>query len=93
MYKKKSDLPESLRQHLPDELQEIYLEAYQKSWEEYEEEEGGELGREGVAHRDGMMAVQLDYVHDDDTGEWRRKEESPEQEGEEESGDLHNSQN
>lgn len=78
MYKSKSDLPETLRKYLPEELQEIYLKAYQESWENYEEREGGELDREGVAHRDGMTAVQQDYVHNDETGEWHRKGEEPE---------------
>lgn len=87
MYKSKNDLPETLRKHLPENLQELYLEAFQKSWENYDEHEGGELDRESVAHRDGMTAVQQDYVHDDETGKWHRKgEETKEGEKDDEPG-------
>jgi cation transport regulator len=88
MYKSKSDLPETLREYLPEELQEIYLEAYQKSWEKYKEFRGGEAGQEAVAHRDAMMAVGRDHVYREETGRWYRKGEEPEEE--EESGFLDN---
>ena len=84
MYQNKSDLPETLRDHLPDELQDIYLDAYQKSWQNYEEHEGGEMGREGVAHRDAMQAVEREYVFHRDSGKWYRKGEEPEEEESEE---------
>jgi cation transport regulator ChaB len=80
MYKNKSDLPESLQDYLTEELQEIYLEAYQQSWENYEEHKGGELDREGVAHRDAMVAVTKDHTFDEDTGKWYRKGEEPSEE-------------
>lgn len=73
MYKNKSDLPKTLQEYLPEKLQEIYIEAYQKSWEEYEDYMGGEADRSTVAHRNAMMAVQKDYTFDDERGEWHRK--------------------
>jgi cation transport regulator len=83
MYEKKSDLPETLRAYLPERLQEIYLEAYQEAWENYEESRGGEAGREAVAHRDAMMAVEQDHVYSEETGKWHLKGEEPEEEKEE----------
>jgi len=73
-----SDLPETL----PEDLQEIYLEAYQKSWEEYQELRGGDAGQEAVAHRDAMIAVKRDHVYHDESGKWYRKGEVPEEEKE-----------
>lgn len=84
MYESKSDLPQTLREYLPEDLQEIYLEAYQKSWEEYEEFRGGEAGREAVAHRDAMTAVEREHVYHEETGEWYKKGEEPQEEEEEE---------
>jgi cation transport regulator len=83
MYETKSDLPETLREYLPEDLQEIYLEAYQKSWEAYEDFRGGEAGQEAVAHRDAMMAVKHNHVYHEETGQWYRKGEEPEEEEEE----------
>lgn len=88
MYKSKSDLPETLREYLPEDLQEIYLKAYQRSWEDYEEFRGGQAGREVVAHRDAMMAVEHDHVYHEETGKWYRKGQKPEGEKEKEQGLL-----
>jgi cation transport regulator len=86
-YETKSDLPETLRDILPDEALELYLEAYQHSWDTYDEEEGGDLSRDAVAHRDGWTAVEHEYVQNKETGEWyRRGEESPEASEEEDTG-------
>lgn len=82
MYKSKNDLPDTLREYLPEKLQEVYLDAYQKSWEAYDESEGGDLGQAGVAHRDAMMAIEQDYVHDQKAGKWYPKDQQPKKEGE-----------
>mgnify|MGYP006293956761 CR=1 FL=1 len=83
-YEKVEDLPESLRNDLPDEAQEIYIEAYQKSWDSFKEEMGGDLGQEAVAHRDAMHAVKQEFVEDKEEGLWYRKGEEPEEEEEDE---------
>jgi cation transport regulator ChaB len=82
MYKKKNDLPKTLREYLPEDLQVIYLEAYQRSWQEYERFRGGEAGREAVAHRDAMVTVKRDYTYHQGTGKWYPKGEEPEEEEE-----------
>lgn len=84
MYKNKSDLPETLREYLPEKLQEIYLDAYQKSWEGYDESEGGDLGQEGVAHRDAMLAIEQNYVHDQKAGKWVPRDQQPKKDGQDE---------
>jgi cation transport regulator len=81
MYENKSDLPKTLREYLPEDLQELYLKAYQRAWEQYEDYQGGDVGREAVAHRDAMMAIEHKYTYHEDTGKWYAKGEEP---GEEE---------
>lgn len=82
-YEKIEDLPESLRDDLPDDAQEIYIEAYRKSWDSFKEEMGGDLGQEAVAHRDAMHAVKQEFVEDKEKGLWYRKGEEPEEEEDE----------
>lgn len=83
-YETKDDLADVLKKVLPDEAQTIYLETYKKSWDEYEDWKGGEMGREGVAHRNAMQAVMQEYALDEDTGNWHKRGEEREKEEEEE---------
>lgn len=85
-YDNVQDLPATMRDTMPQEALEIYLEAYNDAFEGYEEAKGGEAGREAVAHRDAMHAVKRVFVHHDDTHKWYRKGEEPEPEEEEEGG-------
>lgn len=95
-YESIQDLPHILRDVMPDEAQEIYLKAYNDAWENYEEEEGGELNRDGVAHRQGIHAVENEYLLDQKTGNWVPREKAEEylekrkerQAGEEDTGTL-----
>ena len=57
MYKTLEDLPEHIRFTMPVEAQQTYLDAFQQSWNSYEERMGGDAGRHAVAHRDAMEAV------------------------------------
>lgn len=77
-FKTLDDLPESLTEVLPVEAQKVYLEAYQHSWENYEDYQGGELDRDAVAHRDGWHAVRQKFVKDESSGRWYVKGELPE---------------
>ena len=87
-YEHISDLPPTLQDVLPEEARHVYLEAYQKSWEAYDEEAGGEMDRKSVAHRDGWNAVRANYVKDESTGRWHKEGELPEEEEEEEDSGL-----
>ncbi len=83
VYESKSDLPDTLREILPEEAQESYLQAYRASYENYEESQGGELDRESVAHRDAWAMMKRDFVEDEETGKWYRKGEVPEEDEDE----------
>jgi cation transport regulator len=85
-YETIEDLPSDLRAILPREAQELYLDVYQRSWETYEEEQGGDMGQESVAHRDAWSAVRREYVKDEGSGRWYPKGDLPEDEEDEDEG-------
>jgi cation transport regulator len=85
MYESIEDLPDTVRDVLPREAQEVYLEAFHESFEGYDEETSSEMNQEAVANRDAWAAVKAEYTRDDETGEWYPAGEVPEEgEGEEE---------
>lgn len=88
MYESIEELPDTVREVLPEEAQEIYVEAFNASWELYDEEQAGEMSQEAVANRDAWAAVKRDYTRDDETGKWHPAGEVPEHEEEEEGGIL-----
>ncbi len=61
-YDKRSELPESVRDHLPAHAQDIYKEAFNSAWDEYKHEESR-------AHRVAWGAVERKY-HKNDAGKW-----------------------
>ncbi|HLE16568.1 MAG TPA: ChaB family protein [Anaerolineales bacterium] len=65
-YRRISDLPDSVRDHLPVHAQEIYKEAFNSAWEEYGHDEER-------AHRVAWGAVKKKYEKVDETGQWRSK--------------------
>jgi cation transport regulator len=65
-YKTNRELPESVRDHLPDHAQEIYQAAYNNAWDEYDHDEAR-------AHRVAWGAVERDYEKDDKSGDWHKK--------------------
>jgi cation transport regulator len=73
---------------LPEEAQEIYLEAYEEAWEDYEESMGGEMGQASVAHRNAMYIVKTEFEKDDEKGIWYRKGEKPIEDEEDEDEGL-----
>ena len=72
-YKTISDLPESVREHLSKHAQEIYMEAFNSAWDQYDEpgERRGNASREEVAHKVAWSAVKKKYEKKD--GRWARK--------------------
>jgi cation transport regulator len=64
-YKRKSDLPESVRDVLPAHAEDIYKEAFNSAWEEYGHDEAR-------AHRVAWAAVKHEYHKDERTGKWVR---------------------
>ena len=65
-YKKTSDLPSSVRDHLPPKAQEIYMKAFNNAYEEYDNEE--------TAFKVAWSAVKKKYKKDSSGGStWKRK--------------------
>ena len=74
-YKNKSDLPENVRDHLPAHAQDIYMEAYNSAWDQYDEpeERQGDASREDTSHKVAWAAVKKQYEKDDKSGDWKKK--------------------
>lgn len=66
-YREISDLPDSVKNHLPPHAQEIYLAAFNNAWEEY----AARADREIVAHKVAWVAVKKKYVKSGK--DWTRK--------------------
>jgi cation transport regulator len=77
-YKRLSELPESVKDNLPEHAQEIYRAAFNSAWAEYDqpEERRGDATREETAHRVAWAAVKKSYEKDGDR--WVKKEDSRE---------------
>ena len=67
------ELPEDVREALPDHAQEIYKEAFNSAWKQYDDPEDrrGDQSREVTAHRIAWSAVKDEYEKVD--GEWQKK--------------------
>lgn len=74
-YEKLSDLPESVRDNLPKHGQEIYKEAYNSAWEQYQDPEDrrGDATREETAHKVAWAAVKNVYEKNEQ-GRWVSKQ-------------------
>lgn len=70
-YQKVSELPDSVKDNLPDHAQEIYKEAFNSAWDQYEDPEKRREGadREETAHKVAWSAVKNEYRKNDE-GEW-----------------------
>ena len=77
-YESIADLPKHIRRDMPEEAQELYKKVFNRSWNNYDDDKGGDLGREGVAVRDAMNAVRQEFEQDEDTGTWHRIDEQDE---------------
>lgn len=73
-YQRISDLPESVRDHLPKHAQEIYKEAFNSAWDQYADpnERRGDASREETAHKVAWSAVKENYRKGDD-GDWHAR--------------------
>jgi cation transport regulator len=66
-YESISELPDSVRDHLPKHAQEIYQSAFNNAWEEYGHDEQR-------AHSVAWSAVKKSYKKDEKSGRWIKKE-------------------
>jgi len=72
-YGKIEELPDSVREHLPEHAQEIYKEAFNAAWDQYPAtaDSRGDAAQEENAHRLAWGAVRQAYKQDAD-GRWRK---------------------
>lgn len=72
-YNTPSQLPQNVRNALPEHAQQIYIAAFNNAWDEYSDqsERRGDDSREEVAHKVAWHAVKQQYEKHD--GKWRKK--------------------
>ncbi len=77
-YNTTSDLPESVREHLPAHAQKIFLDAFNNAWKEYDDphKRRGSESQEEAAFKVAWAAVKNEYEKDDKTGQWQPKKEN-----------------
>lgn len=74
-YSKKTELPASVKNVLPDHAQDIYKEAFNSAYDEYKDKDDrrDDASREEVAHRVAWNAVKQMYQKGED-GKWHSKD-------------------
>ena len=74
-YNSLDELPDSVRDNLPNHAQEIYMKAFSNAWDEYAdpEERRGDASREETAHKVAWAAVKNVYKKGEESGEWKKK--------------------
>lgn len=74
-YQSIDGLPESVKNVLPLHAQEIYMEAFNSAWKQYDkpEERRGDASREETAHRVAWAAVKNKYEKDEKSGKWTER--------------------
>lgn len=75
-YDRVSDLPESVRDHLPPHAQEIYRAAFNNAWKEYADSTArrSDASQEETAHKVAWAAVKQSYRKNSKTGKWERED-------------------
>lgn len=74
-YSTTTDLPDSVRDHLPPHAQQIFLKAYNSAWDEYAspQKRRSDESRDEAAFRVAWAAVKHDYEKNEQTGQWEPK--------------------
>ena len=73
-YNSNRELPDSVKNNLPDHAQDIYRAAFNSAWEQYADPDERREGqsREETAHQVAWAAVKKKYRKDED-GKWVKK--------------------
>lgn len=73
-YKSTSDLPDAVRDNLPEHAQEIFKEAFNSAWDEYADpsKRRGKESQEEVSFKVAWSAVKNEYEKGSDD-KWHRK--------------------
>lgn len=74
-YDKVSELPDNVKDNLPKHAQEIYKEAFNSAWKQYDEPDERQAGRsrEETSHAVAWSAVKNEYKKNDN-GAWVKKD-------------------
>jgi cation transport regulator len=74
-YKNESELPDSVKNVLPQHAQEIYKEAFNSAYEQYADpsERRDDADREEVSHRVAWSAVKKAGYEKGDDGKWHKE--------------------
>ena len=74
-YKTNQELPDSVKDNLPQHAQEIYRKAYNSAWDQYADPEDrrGDQTREETSHQVAWAAVKNSYEQDEESGNWVKK--------------------
>ena len=74
-YKTIGDLPDSIRNHLPEHAQEIFLEAFNHALDEYSDpkKRRDNSPLDVIARKVAWAAVKKQYEKDEATGTWKLK--------------------
>ena len=74
-YAGRKDLPDQVRNNLPEHAQNIYRKAFNSAWEAYDtpDKRRGDADREETAHRIAWAAVKKVYEKTEN-GEWKPKD-------------------
>ena len=74
-YNSLDELPDSVRDNLPNHAQEIYMKAFNNAWDEYADPEDrrGDASWEETSHKVAWAAVKNVYKKDEESGEWKKK--------------------
>lgn len=72
-YDELDELPDNVRDVLPEDAQEIYKEAFNSAWRQYKDPEDrrGDQSREETAHKIAWSAIKKEYEKTDD--DWKKK--------------------
>ena len=70
-YRKISDLPDAVKNHLPISAQKIFVEAFNNAWEQYSDpkKRNTPSSQEEIAHKVAWSAVKKVY-YKDEKGKW-----------------------
>ena len=72
-YENQKDLPATIAHVLPDDAQKVYLETYNRAWDECDQETTGDMSRHSVAHQQAWGTIEQAFERDPNSGAWQRK--------------------
>lgn len=74
-YQSANELPDSVKNVLPEHAQDIYKEAFNSAYDEYKDAEDrrGDADREEVAHKVAWSAVKKSGYYKGDDGKWHKE--------------------